>query len=100
MSTPIIDRIKKEIENLQTNTTAEEIGVVISVGDGIAEIEGLTNAQMMEMVIFEEGEKASLTETISSEKALFGLILNLEEDTVKVVVVMPGAKVSVPLAAV
>ncbi len=86
MSTPIIDRIKKEIENLQTNTTAEEIGVVISVGDGIAEIEGLTNAQMMEMVIFEEGEKASLTETISSEKALFGLILNLEEDTVKVVV--------------
>ncbi|OGG83753.1 F0F1 ATP synthase subunit alpha [Candidatus Kaiserbacteria bacterium RIFCSPLOWO2_02_FULL_45_11b] len=86
MSTPIIDRIKKEIENLQTTTTPEEIGVVISVGDGIAEIEGLTNAQMMEMVIFEAGEKASLAETIASEKALFGLILNLEEDTVKVVV--------------
>src|SRR3990167_3531517 len=85
MSTPIIDRIKKEIENLQTTTTPEEIGVVISVGDGIAEIEGLTNAQMMEMVIFEAGEKDSLAETIASEKALFGLILNLEEDTVKVV---------------
>ena len=86
MSTPIIARIKKEIENLNTATAPEEIGVVITVGDGIAEIEGLTNAEMMEMVIFESGEGASLAETIKSEKALVGLILNLEEDVVKVVV--------------
>jgi F-type H+-transporting ATPase subunit alpha len=86
MSTPIIARIKKEIENLQTTTAAEEIGVVVSVGDGIAEIEGLTNAQMMEMVIFESGEGATLENTIKNDAVLVGLILNLEEDVVKVVV--------------
>ena len=86
MSTPIIARIKKEIENLNTTALPEEIGVVVSVGDGIAEIEGLTDAQMMEMVAFESGEGEKLADSLKSEKALFGLILNLEEDTVKVVV--------------
>ncbi len=86
MSTPIIARIKKEIENLNTTALPEEIGVVVSVGDGIAEIEGLGSAQMMEMVAFEAGEGEKLADSIKSEKALFGLILNLEEDTVKVVV--------------
>lgn len=86
MSTPIIDRIKKEIENLETTATPEEVGVVVSVGDGIAEIEGLTRAQMMEMVVFDADAGADLAKTIASETALFGLVLNLEEDTVKVVV--------------
>ena len=86
MSTPIIARIKKEIENLQTTAVSEEIGVVVSVGDGIAEIEGLTNAQMMEMVIFESGEGSTLEDTIKNDAVLVGLILNLEEDVVKVVV--------------
>jgi F-type H+/Na+-transporting ATPase subunit alpha len=86
MSTPIIDRIKKEIENLNLNTATEEVGVVVSVGDGIAEIEGLSKAQMMEMVIFEAGDGESLADTLKQDKALFGLVLNLEEDTVKVVV--------------
>jgi F-type H+/Na+-transporting ATPase subunit alpha len=86
MSTTIIDRIKKEIEGLKIEALPEEVGVVISVGDGIAEIEGLSRAQMMEMVVFESGEGASLEKTVQSDKSLFGLILNLEEDTVKVVV--------------
>ncbi len=86
MSTTIIDRIKKEIENLDTKTVAEEVGVVVGVGDGIAEIEGLARAQMMEMVVFETTADASLGEAMSKEKSLIGLVLNLEEDTVKVVV--------------
>ncbi|MDC1205672.1 F0F1 ATP synthase subunit alpha, partial [Candidatus Pacebacteria bacterium] len=86
MTTPIIDRIKKEIENLDTQATPEEVGVVSSVGDGIAEIEGLLKAQMMEMVVFDDGEGKSLQETLESKDALYGLILNLEEDVVKVVV--------------
>ncbi len=86
MSTPIIDRIKKEIENLNITTQSEEVGVVLSVGDGIVEIDGLSRAQMMEMVMFEPSEGTSLAETVANEKALFGLVLNLEEDTVKVVV--------------
>ncbi len=86
MSTPIIDRIKKEIEALDVTTKPEEVGVVISVGDGIAEIEGLLKAQMMEMVIFETSSGKSLGDTLKQDGSLFGLVLNLEEDTVKVVI--------------
>lgn len=86
MSTTIIDRIKKEIENLDTTTKPEEVGVVIAVGDGVAEIEGLTKAQMMEMVSFEVGGGVPLKDAIKKQSELFGLVLNLEEDTVKVVV--------------
>jgi F-type H+-transporting ATPase subunit alpha len=86
MSTTIIETIKKEIENLDVATTPEEVGVVTAVGDGIAEIEGLRKAQMMEMVIFDDGSGKTLEETISSKDTLIGLVLNLEEDVVKVVV--------------
>ena len=86
MSTAIIDRIKKEIENLDTTATPEEVGVVVSVGDGIAEIEGLLKAQMMEMVIFDTGSSLPLQATLKQDGALVGLVLNLEEDTVKVVI--------------
>jgi F-type H+-transporting ATPase subunit alpha len=86
MSTPIVDRIKKEIESLDTTAKSEEVGVVISVGDGVAEIEGLEKAQMMEMVAFETGSGESLEKALEQNTALFGLVLNLEEDTVKVVV--------------
>jgi F-type H+/Na+-transporting ATPase subunit alpha len=86
MSTTIIDRIKKEIESLDTVAQPEEVGVVVSVGDGIAEIEGLTKAQMMEMVTFDADHGAALKDALKHERALFGLVLNLEEDTVKVVI--------------
>jgi len=86
MSTTIIERIKKEIENIDLTAGTEEVGIVRSVSDGIAEIEGLKDAEMMEMVIFDDSEGASLEETIASDTALYGLILNLEEDSVKVVV--------------
>ena len=49
----IIETIKKELENISTDTQAEEVGVVSAVSDGIVEIEGITAAQMMEMVRFE-----------------------------------------------
>lgn len=86
MSTEIIERIKKEIEGLQPSSEVVEIGTVTSVGDGIAEIDGLREAQMMEMVVFDDDEGRSLQESIESSEALYGLILNLEEDSVKVVV--------------
>ena len=94
MSTPIIERIKKEIENIDTTAGATaEVGTVTSVGDGIAEIQGLTHAQMMEMVAFSDAEGKSLEETLKDEGALFGLVLNLEEDLVKVVVLGETARV-------
>ncbi len=86
MSTAIIERIKKEIESLDTTAKPEEVGVVVSVGDGIAEIEGLTKAQMMEMVSFDTSLGATVGATMKQSTELFGLVLNLEEDTVKVVI--------------
>lgn len=86
MSSPIIERIQKEIENLDTSTNAVEVGTVTTVGDGIAEISGLIKAQMMEMVIFATAENQSLEEALADDARQYGLILNLEEDVVKVVV--------------
>lgn len=94
MSTPIIERIKNEIENLDTTAQPEEFGTVISVGDGIAEIDGLRTAQMMEMVVFSDIEEKSLQEVLNSQDALYGLILNLEEDSVKVVVLGESHRIS------
>ncbi len=86
MSTVLIDKIKQEIADIDAAGITQEVGIVTTVGDGIAEIDGLKTAQMMEMVVFDDGAGKSLEEVIASDDALYGLILNLEEDAVKVVV--------------
>jgi F-type H+-transporting ATPase subunit alpha len=94
MSTAIIERIKKEIENLDASSNAsQEVGIVTVVGDGIAEIQGLQKAQMMEMVVFDDAQGKTLQETLQKSDALFGLVLNLEEDVVKVVVLGEATRV-------
>lgn len=94
MSTAIIERIKKEIENLDTASSAsQEVGIVTVVGDGIAEIQGLQKAQMMEMVVFDDAQGKTLEETLEKSDALFGLVLNLEEDVVKVVVLGEATRI-------
>lgn len=85
MSKNIVEKIKHEIEQLDVKTTPKEIGVVQAVGDGIVEISGMPDAEMMEMVVFDDGQGKELSEVLSQKDALFGLILNLEEDVVKVV---------------
>jgi F-type H+-transporting ATPase subunit alpha len=94
MSTIIIEKIKKEIEGLSTTSLPEEIGIVTAVGDGIAEIDGLPKAEMMEMVVFETSAGKSLADTLGSDDALLGLVLNLEEDAVKVVVLGDASRVT------
>ena len=93
MTTVLIDKIKKEIENLDASSDVQEVGVVTAVGDGIAEIDGLLTAQMMEMVVFDDADGKTLEETIATDDALYGLILNLEEDAVKVVVLGEATRV-------
>jgi len=94
MSTAIIERIKKEIESLKSTTLeAAEVGVVATVGDGIAEIQGLSKAQMMEMIVFNDDEGKTLEETLAKKDALFGLVLNLEEDVVKVVILGESSRI-------
>lgn len=85
MST-IIEKLKKEISHLDKTTVSEEVGVVTAVGDGIVEIDGLMSAEMMEMVIFDDADGKPLADALEQDQSLFGLVLNLEEDVVKVVV--------------
>jgi F-type H+-transporting ATPase subunit alpha len=71
----------------------EEIGTVVAVGDGVAEIEGIRGARMMEMVLFDDTDSKTLTESMEADSALFGLVLNLEEESVKVVILGDAMRV-------
>lgn len=64
--------LKEKIANSSANIDVEEVGRVLSVGDGIARVYGLDKVQSNEMVEFESG--------------VMGMALNLEEDNVGVVV--------------
>lgn len=86
MNPTIIERIKKEIQGLDTKTQPQEIGVVTNVGDGVAEIDGLLRAQMMEMVVFATHDGLALADTLAQTSVLYGLVLNLEEESTKVVI--------------
>ncbi len=93
MDTVIIEKIKKEIQNFAPSAQNDSIGTVVRVGDGVAEVEGLANAMMMEMVRFESSDGKSLKESMQDAEALFGLVLNLEEEAVKIVVLGDVSKV-------
>ena len=63
--------LKQQLTNFETKATLNEVGTVLQVGDGIARVYGLSNVQYGELVEFEDG--------------LEGIVLNLEEDNVGVV---------------
>lgn len=63
--------LKQQLSNFDSGVNMSEVGTVLSVGDGIARVYGLDNAQMGELVEFSSG--------------LQGMVLNLEEDNVGVV---------------
>jgi len=64
--------IEEKIANSKLEADIEEYGRVLSVGDGIARVYGLSKVQYNEMVEFESGVR--------------GMALNLEEDNVGVVI--------------
>ena len=64
--------LKDQIQNYGKDLEVSESGTVISVGDGVARVYGLKNAMSGELVEFSSGVK--------------GMVLNLENETVGVVV--------------
>jgi F-type H+-transporting ATPase subunit alpha len=86
MTTTIVEKLRKQIESFEPNATPEGVGTVVAVGDGVAEIDGLPNALMAEMLEFDTSSNTSLTETIENTERIFGMVLNLEEHAVRVVV--------------
>ena len=68
----ISEIIKQRIENLDASSMARNVGTIVSVSDGIVRIHGLADVMYGEMIEFPGG--------------VFGMALNLEQDSVGAVV--------------
>jgi F-type H+-transporting ATPase subunit alpha len=79
-ATEISDLIKKKIQGLNLETEARTEGTVVSLKDGIATIYGLSDAMQGEMIEFPGNT--------------YGLALNLERDSVGVVIMGPYEHIS------
>ncbi|MDP2454795.1 MULTISPECIES: F0F1 ATP synthase subunit alpha [unclassified Kaistella] len=62
--------LKQQLANFETQSNVEEVGTVLTIGDGIALVYGLENVQYGELVKFQSGVE--------------GIVLNLAEDNVGV----------------
>src|SRR5512138_623957 len=71
MST-LLQEIEKQIAGVKTEAARQNVGVVREIGDGVAKIEGLTDAMLNEMLDFGNG--------------ITGLALNLEETEVGAII--------------
>jgi len=71
--------LKKQLTGLDASASLDEVGTVLQVGDGIARVYGLSNVQYGELVQFDSG--------------LEGIVLNLEEDNVGVVLLGPSKEI-------
>jgi len=81
-----IEQFKKEIENFSPVTAKKDAGTVIKVSDGVAEIEGLSGAVMSEMIRFDVARGKPLKDALEGASEVFGVILNLEEESVRAVI--------------
>lgn len=72
--------IKAQIKNYGEKITSNEEGTVLSVGDGIALVDGLDKAMNGELVFFPKSRT-------------YGMVLNLEENTIGVVLMGDDASV-------
>ncbi len=71
--------LKQQLAGFDGSASLDEVGTVLQIGDGIARIYGLANAEYGELVQFENG--------------LEGMVLNLEEDNVGVVLLGPSTEI-------
>lgn len=71
--------LKQQLSGFEANASLNEVGTVLTVGDGIVRAYGLSNAQYGELVEFESG--------------LEGIVLNLEEDNVGIVLLGPSKEI-------
>ncbi len=71
--------LKSQLAGFDATAALDEVGTVLEVGDGIARVYGLTHAEYGELVTFENG--------------MDGMVLNLEEDNVGVVLLGPSKEI-------
>src|SRR2546429_5698276 len=68
----LLQEIEAQIASAQTAAARQNVGVIRELGDGVAKIEGLTDAMLNEMIDLGNG--------------VTGLVLNLEETEVGVII--------------
>ncbi len=73
--------LKEELINLESNSTLEETGTVLAIGDGIARIYGLKNVESGELIEFNDDTNQQ------------GIVLNLEADNVGAVLLGSSSKI-------
>ena len=71
--------LKNQLAGFEATASLDDVGTVLQVGDGIARVYGLTHAEYGELVTFENG--------------VDGMVLNLEEDNVGVVLLGPSKEI-------
>lgn len=71
--------LKMQLEGIDNRMQFDEVGIVLSVGDGVARIYGLKNAEANELIEFDNGLKA--------------VVMNLEEDNVGAVLLGSSSQV-------
>ncbi|MFN0208087.1 MAG: F0F1 ATP synthase subunit alpha [Planctomycetota bacterium] len=71
--------LKKQIESYEGKVGVEEVGTVLQVGDGVARVHGLDRCMMSELLDFGNG--------------IYGIALNLEEDSVGAVLLGTDEKI-------
>ncbi|OGZ67139.1 MAG: F0F1 ATP synthase subunit alpha [Candidatus Staskawiczbacteria bacterium RIFCSPHIGHO2_02_FULL_34_9] len=91
MSNEIIEKLKSAIEKSKEKAEWEEIGKITEVGDGIVKISGLSNCQSQEILTIETGthstgSKSSLQANSGQVNKASAVVLNLEEDSVGVLI--------------
>jgi len=67
-SSEISALIKKQIEDFSTKVDSDDVGTVITIGDGVALVYGLDKAMLGELVLFPND--------------IYGMVMNLEEENV------------------
>ncbi len=73
--------LKTELNNLKSQVNLEETGTVLAVGDGIARVYGLSNAESGELIEFNDNKNQQ------------AIVLNLEEDNVGAVLLSSSAEI-------
>ncbi len=71
----VSDILRAQLEGIDSSIQLDEVGTVLQVGDGVARIYGLRNAESNELLEFENGMQA--------------IVMNLEEDNVGAVLLGP-----------
>ncbi len=71
----ILEQLREKISDYKSELKEQSFGKVIEVGDGIAKVSGLSRVMMSEMLEFK-----------TSEGAVYGVVLNLEEDNIGVII--------------